>query len=88
MSGERCEKQDRCFRDIKGKLIDEEVRKWVEDAYRRSKEILQENKDMLISVAERLLQKETIYKEDLEEILGKRPAATDKIALTHLLTVQ
>lgn len=57
-----------------GKLIDEEVRKLVEDAYRQAKEILVQNKGALTRIAELLLQKEVIFKEDIEAILGKRPA--------------
>jgi AFG3 family protein len=56
-----------------GKLIDEEVRKLVNDAYQRTKELLQQNKESLQKVAEMLLKKEVIFKEDLEGILGKRP---------------
>ena len=56
-----------------GKLIDEEVRKLVSDAYQRTKELLQQNKESLQKVAELLLKKEVIFKEDLESILGKRP---------------
>ena len=56
-----------------GKLIDEEVRKLVSNAYEHAKEILQQNKDVLTKVAELLLKKEVIFKEDLESILGKRP---------------
>jgi len=56
-----------------GKLIDEEVRKLVDSAYQRTKVILQQNKGSLIKVAELLLKKEVIFKEDLESILGKRP---------------
>lgn len=55
-----------------GKLIDEEVRKLVNDAYQRTKELLQQKKDSLQKVAELLLKKEVIFKEDLETILGKR----------------
>ncbi|HVT86579.1 MAG TPA: ATP-dependent zinc metalloprotease FtsH [Chitinophagaceae bacterium] len=54
------------------KLIDEEVRKLVSNAYERTKNILLENKDKLTKVADLLLQKEIIFKEDLENILGKR----------------
>jgi cell division protease FtsH len=56
-----------------GKLIDEEVRKMVSEAYDRSKEILKQNLSSLTNVAELLLKKEVIFKEDLENILGKRP---------------
>lgn len=61
-----------------GKLIDEEVRRLVADAYNRTKEILQKHRESLTKVAELLLQKEIIFKEDLETVLGKRP---DGIAL-------
>jgi cell division protease FtsH len=54
------------------KMIDEEVRKLVSNAYERTKTVLLENKDKLTKVAELLLQKEMIFKEDLESILGKR----------------
>jgi AFG3 family protein len=56
-----------------GRLIDEEVRSLVNKAYQRTKELLQQNQGSLKSVAELLLKKETIFKEDLEAILGKRP---------------
>jgi cell division protease FtsH len=54
-------------------IIDEEVSKLIEEQYQRAKDILEKNKDKLIKLAERLLEKEVIFKEDLEEILGKRP---------------
>lgn len=55
-----------------GKLIDEEVRKLVDEAYQRAKDLLAQNKDSLIKVAELLREKEIIFKEDLEKILGSR----------------
>ncbi|MFC0775039.1 ATP-dependent zinc metalloprotease FtsH [Terrimonas alba] len=54
------------------KLIDEEVRKLVNDAYSRTKDLLHQNKESLKKVAELLLKKEIIFKEDLEAIMGKR----------------
>jgi AFG3 family protein len=56
-----------------GKLIDEEIRNLVNRAYQRTKTLLQENQESLKKVAELLLKKEVIFKEDLETILGKRP---------------
>jgi len=53
--------------------IDEEVKRIVEIAYQRALKILRENKDYLIKVAERLIEKEVIYREDVQEILGPRP---------------
>jgi cell division protease FtsH len=55
-----------------GKIIDHEVRLLVDNAYKRTKDILLENKKILIELAERLLKQEVVLKEDLEEILGKR----------------
>jgi len=54
-------------------IIDEEISKLIEQQYQRAKDLLSKNKDKLVKLAERLLQKEVIFKEDLEEILGKRP---------------
>ncbi len=54
-------------------IIDEEVSKLIELAYARAKEILTKNKHLLKLLAEKLLEKEVIFKEDLEIIFGKRP---------------
>ncbi len=54
-------------------VIDEEVSKLIESQYERAKQILTENKTLLINLAERLMTKEVIFKDDLEEILGVRP---------------
>ena len=55
------------------RTIDEEVRKMTEIAYAKTKQILILNKEKLTVLAEKLLEKEVIFKEDLEEIFGKRP---------------
>lgn len=54
-------------------LIDEESKKIVEGVYQRAVNILKEHREKLIKVAERLLEKEVIYREDMEEIMGPRP---------------
>jgi cell division protease FtsH len=56
-------------------LIDEEVRKLVNETYERTKNILVQNKESLKKLAELLLEKEVVFKEDIEKILGKRPEA-------------
>lgn len=53
-------------------IIDEEVSKLVEKAYARTKEILSLNKDKLTKLAQLLLEKEVMFKEDLEAIFGVR----------------
>lgn len=58
-----------------GKLIDEEVRKLVEECYQRAIEVLAQHKQELIALAELLLQREVIFKEQIEQVLGKRASA-------------
>ncbi|WP_420398947.1 ATP-dependent zinc metalloprotease FtsH [Flagellimonas sp.] len=53
--------------------IDEEISKIIEEQYNRAINLLNENKDKLTELAERLLEKEVIFKDDLEKIFGKRP---------------
>jgi cell division protease FtsH len=55
------------------KVIDEEVSKLIEGQYQRALELLGENQDKLVQLADRLLSSEVIFKEDLEAIFGKRP---------------
>lgn len=59
------------------RIIDEEVSKIIEKAYTRAKELLEENKEKLTALASKLLEKEVIFKVDLEQILGIRPFASD-----------
>jgi cell division protease FtsH len=61
--------------------IDEEVSKLIEGAYVRTKEILLAHKDQLTQLANVLLEKEVIFKEDLEEIFGKRAYESEREAL-------
>ena len=59
------------------RVIDEEISKLIEEQYVRAIELLDNNKDKLTELAERLLEKEVIFKDDLEKIFGKRPFAKD-----------
>ena len=52
--------------------IDEEVKKLIDLAYERTKTILSEHKVQLSALAAKLLEREVIFREDLEEIFGKR----------------
>jgi len=54
-------------------LIDKEISKIIEEQYQRAITILEENKDKLNELAEVLLDKEVIFKDNLEKIFGKRP---------------
>ncbi len=53
-------------------IIDEEVTSIIENAYKQAKRILTEHRDGLKQLAEKLLEKEVIFREDLEKIFGKR----------------
>ena len=53
--------------------IDEEISELIEKQYQRACELLKENQEKLTALAERLLEKEVIFKDDLVEILGERP---------------
>ncbi|MBT6438502.1 MAG: ATP-dependent zinc metalloprotease FtsH, partial [Flavobacteriales bacterium] len=53
-------------------LIDNEVSILIEKMYQRTLKLLSDNKENLIKLAELLLEKEVIFKEDLESIFGKR----------------
>jgi ATP-dependent metalloprotease FtsH len=55
------------------RLIDQEVSSLIESAYQRAKDLLLHHRDKLDQLAKKLLDKEVIFKDDLEEILGKRP---------------
>ena len=58
--------------------IDKEISKIIEAQYQRAIEVLSKHKDKLTTLAERLLEKEVIFKEDLEKIFGKRPFDTEE----------
>ena len=55
------------------KLIDAEISAIVEHEYKRAVQLLKKHKDKLTELAEHLLEKEVIFKDDLERIFGKRP---------------
>lgn len=60
------------YSDDLARVIDEEASKMIEFQYKRALKILAENKEKLNVLAEKLLETEVIFKEDLEAIFGKR----------------
>lgn len=58
-------------------LIDKEISDIVENQYRRAIALLEKNKDKLTELATVLLEKEVIFKDNLEKIFGKRTFAKD-----------
>ncbi len=57
-------------------LIDEEVKRIVNEQYARAKQILSEHEDGHRRLAQQLIEKEVIFAEDVEAIFGKRPWAS------------
>ena len=53
-------------------IIDKEISSLIESQYQRAIQILEENKDKLNQLADILIEKEVIFKDDLEAIFGKR----------------
>jgi AFG3 family protein len=68
------------FSEETGKMIDEEVRKLIENAYTRTKNLLTEKKGDVELLAKELLKKEVLFKSDVENLIGKR-AFEEKKAL-------
>lgn len=60
-------------------VIDEEVSKLIEACYKRTKDLLVKHKSQLDQLAQSLLEKEVIFKEDLELIFGKRPFEDERV---------
>ena len=59
-------------------IIDQEISNIIEVQYKRACDLLKKNKSKLTQLAERLLEKEVIFKDDLFTILGKRPFDKDQ----------
>ena len=66
--------QHRDYSEETAKKIDAEIDKLIENAYKRAERILKENLDILHSLSDRLLEKETVMGKELDElILSMRP---------------
>ena len=63
------------------RIIDEEIKKLVDTAYQRALKILQDNKEKVDKLATRLLEKEVIFREDVEDIFGPRPEGSMDIVI-------
>ena len=61
------------FSEATAQIIDEEANKLIGKAMERTLNLLTEHKDDVIKVAERLLEKEVLSRDDMIELLGPRP---------------
>jgi len=62
-----------------GKMIDEEVRKLIDAAYIKTKQLLTEKRSDVEKLAKELLVKEVLFKSDVEGLIGKRPFEEKKL---------
>ncbi|MBC7874226.1 MAG: ATP-dependent zinc metalloprotease FtsH, partial [Ferruginibacter sp.] len=61
------------YSDETAKMIDQEVRKLIDDAYEKTKSLLREKKDDVEKIAHALLDREVLFQSDVEALIGKRP---------------
>ena len=61
------------YSDRTSELIDEEVKRLINEQYDRAKALLTEHREGHASLAQVLIDKEVIFAEDVEKIFGKRP---------------
>ena len=67
---------NRPYSEKTAELIDEEVKRMINEQYERAKQILSDNKDGHNRLAQQLIEKEVIFAEDVENIFGPRPWAS------------
>jgi cell division protease FtsH len=63
------------YSDATAQRIDQEVKKIIDNAYNRTKDLLTHHREHLEIIAKELLEKEILFQADLERLIGKRPFA-------------
>jgi len=63
----------RPYSEQTAEVVDEEARRLAKDSLERTIKLLTEKKDLVKAVAERLMEREVIQREDVIELLGERP---------------
>ena len=77
-SGENDYNFSKPYSEETAQVIDKEISKMIELQYKRACKLVEENQDKLTALANRLLEKEVIFKDDLIKILGERPYGKTK----------
>lgn len=67
------------FSEKTAEKIDAQIRSMVEEAYSQAKSLLTENREKLDALATILVEREVIFREDVENIYGKRPWDEEKV---------
>lgn len=77
------------YSDETAKLIDEEVRKLIDEAYNRTRKLLTEKKHEVETLATALLEREVLFQSDVEALIGKRPFEDKKhLAVEEAVVVE
>jgi cell division protease FtsH len=76
------------YSDETAKMIDEEVRKLVDVAYIRTKQLLVEKRNDVEKLANALLEKEVLFQSDVEALIGKRPFEEKKMLAADEVKVE
>ena len=74
------------FSEKTAEAIDREVKRMVEEAYNKAKELLLSHREQLDQLASQLYEKEVLFREDLEKIYGPRPWETPATPETQTTT--
>ena len=70
------------YSEATAKIIDEEIKRIIDSNYKKAKELLESKRDLLDSMSKLLLEEETIYAEEVDELIaGKDP--TEIVARLH-----
>ena len=72
------------YSEATARIMDEEVGKIIEASYERALTLLGENREKLKALARQLLEKEVLFKDDLERIIGIRPFQKRGTTVFHL----
>jgi len=67
------------YSDSTAQLIDQEVKRLIDEAYQRAKKILEDNLDKLKLLAAKLLEKEVLTSEEVREILNLKESSHEDI---------
>lgn len=70
----------RPYSEKTAELIDSEVREMIDQAYKRTIQLLTEKKEQVEAIAQELLSKEIIFKTDIERLIGARPFEEDEVS--------
>jgi len=73
------------YSDVTAQVIDKEISNIIETQYSRAIKLLKKHKSKLIELADFLLEKEVIFKEDLIRIYGERPFDVEKVLKSNKL---